>query len=185
MAWTPHADYDSRGIHGTESIRICATTQPSKLPSNYGNRPRASARNRKVLTKPITIQKIHRYIRSPKNQTITVVQPVFLSPLVEQLILFGKVYTLSMLQYLITYYRAIDEIDFEENAVKMMGPYDPAEPLARLIEKLGTGREFTCAGGKMIPDAMVVSKGIALFAYKATFNEDIIEWRRQTTNLNT
>ena len=35
-----------------------------------------------------------------------------------------------MLHYLFNYYVTIYEINFEESAVKMMGPYDPAEPLA-------------------------------------------------------
>ena len=38
-----------------------------------------------------------------------------------------------MLQHFFTPYGAIDEIDLEENAVKIMEHYDPAEPLARLI----------------------------------------------------
>ena len=38
-----------------------------------------------------------------------------------------------MLQHLFAIYRASDEIDLEENAVEMMGPYDPDEPLAGLI----------------------------------------------------
>ena len=45
-----------------------------------------------------------------------------------------------MIQHLFTNYRAIYEIDPEENVVKMMGPYNPAEPLARLIKQLEKGR---------------------------------------------
>ena len=36
--------------------------------------------------------------------------------------------------------RLIDDIDLKENAVNMMGPYDPAEFLAQLIEQLEKGR---------------------------------------------
>ena len=39
-----------------------------------------------------------------------------------------------------TYYEAIDEIDLEENGVKMIGPYNPAKPLDRLINQLEKGR---------------------------------------------
>ena len=63
------------------------------------------------------------------------VQPVFLSPLGEKLTGFGQVSTLQMLQNIFTSCGEIDEIDLGENAVKMIGPYDPAEPLARLIEQ--------------------------------------------------
>ena len=51
-----------------------------------------------------------------------------------------------------------------------MGPYDPAEPLARLIEQLEKGREFARAGGQTIAAAMVVSEGITLLAQTAIFN---------------
>ena len=38
---------------------------------------------------------------------------------------------------------------------------------------------------KTIFDEIMASKGITLLAQTDTFNEDIIEWRQQTTNLNT
>ena len=44
----------------------------------------------------------------------------------------------------------------------MVGPYDPTELLARLIEQLEKGREFAQAGGQTIPDAVMISKGITL-----------------------
>ena len=69
-----------------------------------------------------------------KNQTVTAVQTVFLSPLVDQLTCFGQVSVLAMLQHLFTSYGMIGKIDLRENAVKMMEPYEPPEPLARMIE---------------------------------------------------
>ena len=77
---------------------------------------------------------------SLENQTVVAVQPVFLSPLVDQLTGFGQVSALQTLQHLFASYSVIDKIRLEENTVKMMGPYDPAEPLACLIEKLEKGR---------------------------------------------
>ena len=75
-----------------------------------------------------------------KNQIATVMEPVFLSPSVDQLTVFGPVSALVMIQHLFASYRVIDEIDLEENVVNMMGPYDPTETLSRLIEKLEKGR---------------------------------------------
>ena len=82
-----------------------------------------------------------------------------------------------MLQQLCTLYGAIDKINQKENAVKMMDPYELAEPLARLIKKLEWGREFSHAAGHTIVNKMMVSKGITLLAQTATFNKDIIGWR--------
>ena len=61
-----------------------------------------------------------------KNKIVTAVQPVFLSPLVDQLTGFGQVTALQIPQNLFNYYRAIDNIGLEKNAVRMMMPYDPA-----------------------------------------------------------
>ena len=64
-----------------------------------------------------------------KKQILTAVEPVFLSPLVDQITGFGQIYTLTMLQHLFSRYEATDKIDLEENTVKMLWPYDPAEHL--------------------------------------------------------
>ena len=72
---------------------------------------------------------------SLKKKVITEVEPVFIFPMVNQLTGFGQVSTLTMLQHLFSRYGAIYEIDLEENEVKMTGPYNTAEPLARLIEQ--------------------------------------------------
>ena len=67
----------------------------------------------------------------------------------------------------------------------MMGPYDPAEPLARLIEHSEKGREFAGAGGQTISDTMMMKKLITLLAQMGIFNDEIIEWRRKSTDLKT
>ena len=77
-----------------------------------------------------------------KNQIVTAVEPVFLSPLADQLIGLGQVSALNILQDLLSSYRVIYEIDLNGNSIKMMGTYDPAEPLAQLVEKLEKGGEF-------------------------------------------
>ena len=78
-----------------------------------------------------------------------------------------------MLQHLFSSYGEIGEIGLEENTVKMMGPYDPIEPLARIIEQLEKGREFSRSGGQTIYDAMMMSKGITLLEQTIIFNDDI------------
>ena len=68
-----------------------------------------------------------------KNQIFTAVEPVFLSLLVDQHTGFGQVTALTVLQHMLSRYRVINKINLEKNTVKMMGPYNPAEPLDRLI----------------------------------------------------
>ena len=64
-----------------------------------------------------------------------------------------------------------------------MGPYDPAEPLDQLIEQLKKGREFAREGDQKISNAMMMSKGITILAHAGVFNNNIREWRRQSSNL--
>ena len=66
-----------------------------------------------------------------------------------------------------------------------MGPYDPSEPLARLIKQLEKGREFETAEGQKISDSMMMSKGITLLAQTVIFDDYIREWRRQFADLKT
>ena len=40
-----------------------------------------------------------------------------------------------MIQHILNYYEEIDNIDLEENDVKIMGTYDPTEPLVQIIKK--------------------------------------------------
>ena len=82
-----------------------------------------------------------------KKKTITEVQPVLLSPMVDQLTQFVQVNYLKIIQQLFNTYGAIEEIDLEENAVKMMGPYDNVEPLSQLTKQLEKGEKYAHAGG--------------------------------------
>ena len=113
------------------------------------------------------------------------VEPVFLSPLVDHLTGFGQVSTLTMLQHLFSSYWSIDEIDLKENAVRIMGSYNSAEPLARLIKQLEKGRESAISGCQIISDAMMMSKGNTLLAQTGIFNGDIRDCRRQSADLKT
>ena len=74
--------------------------------------------------------------RALKNQIVTAVEPVFLSPLVDQLTDFGQVSVLTVLHHIFTSYGVIDKFDLEENAVDTMGPYDRDELLSQLIKQL-------------------------------------------------
>ena len=79
-AQTPHANNDSIRLYGIDRLRVCATTQPQRLPTNYGNRKRTSACNRTVLTKKITVQKIHLCVRSTKEADLHIGTTSILAP---------------------------------------------------------------------------------------------------------
>ena len=120
-----------------------------------------------------------------KKQIVTAVEPVFLSLLVDRLTGLGHVSSLTMLQHLFANYGAIGEIRLKEDEVKIMGPYNPVEPLDQLIKQVEKGREFARSRDQKISDAMMTSKGITLMAQTGNFNDDIREWRRQSDDLKT
>ena len=102
------------------------------LPHNPGNYPPTMGTAQKQALRTERFRKNQalfiRYTtadRSLKKKIVTAVQPVFLYPLVYQITGFGQVSALTILQHIFTSYGAIDEINLEENAVKLMDPYDP------------------------------------------------------------
>ena len=101
-----------------------------------GNSQEQVLRTDKFRQNKALIRKYTAVDGSLKKQIITAVEPVFLSPLVNHMTGIGQVSALNMIQHLFSSYGTIDEIYLEENAVKMMGNYNPTEPIARFIKQL-------------------------------------------------
>ena len=138
-----------------------------------GSAQEQALRNEKFQQNQALFRKYTAVDRALKKHIVTAEEPVFLSPLVDHITGFGQVSALTMMNNLFSNYRVIDRIDLEENTVKIMGPYDPAEPLVRLIEHSEKGREFAGAGDQIISNAMMMSKLITLLAPMLIFNDDI------------
>ena len=158
---------------------------PGNCPQSMGSAQEQAPGTKKFQQNQAMFRKYTAVDGALKYHIVAAVEPVLLCPMVDQLTGFVQVSALIMMQHLFSSYEAIDNIDLEENAVKIMGPYNPAEPLARIIEQLEKWREFARAGGQKISGAMMMSKGIALLAQKVIFNYDLREWRRQSANLKT
>ena len=108
---------------------------PCKYPQSMGNSQEQALGTEKFRKDQALFRKYTALDGASKKQIITTVEPVLLSPLVDQLTGFGQVSAITMLQHLFTSYGAIDKIDFEENAVKMMEPYNPAEHPSQILEQ--------------------------------------------------
>ena len=101
---------------------------PGKYPQSMGSAQEQALGTENFRQNQAMFRKYTAVDGALKKQIVTAVEPVFLSPLVDKLAGFGQVYTLTMLRHLFDSYRVINKIDLKENAVKMMGPYDPTEP---------------------------------------------------------
>ena len=112
---------------------------PGDYPPTLGSAQYQALRTKYFRQNQVMFRKHTTVDKALKMQIVTAVEPVLLSPLVDNFTGFGKVYALTMLQHLFASYGVIGEINLEENAVKMMGPYNPAEPLSQLIKQLEKG----------------------------------------------
>ena len=65
----------------------------------------------------------------------------------DQLTVFGQVTALNILQHIFRSYGAIEKINLEKNAFKMMDPYEPSKTLDRIIDQLKEGWYFSILGG--------------------------------------
>ena len=102
---------------------------PGDYPKEIGNVQEQAFGTEKIRQNQALFQKYTAVYGAFKNQIVMAVEPVLVSPLVDQTTGFGQMSALTMLQHLFSRDEAINEINLEENAVKMMGPYDPAGPL--------------------------------------------------------
>ena len=103
---------------------------PGKYPQIMGNSQEQALGTEKFRQNQELFKKYTAMDRAIKDKIVTAVEPVFLFPLVYQLTGFGQVSALTMLQNTFKSYGEVEETKPEENAMKTMGPYDPAEPLA-------------------------------------------------------
>ena len=72
--------------------------------------------------------------------TIHAVDTVFLSLIKYHLAGFSQVISPEIMHCVFGAYGAIDNIEIKENTVRIMGAYQLAKPLARLIEKIEKGQ---------------------------------------------
>ena len=175
LAQIPRSDNDKIGLCRTYRFRVCAATQPGQLTPTMGNAQDQALGTENLRQNQVLFRKYTAVDGALKKKITTAVEPVFLSPMVDHLTEFGQVSALNMLQNLFSSYGTIEEIDLYENAIKMIGPYDPAENMVRLIETLEKGRQFARAVRNNIAETMMVSIGITLLAQTAIFNDNIRE----------
>ena len=122
---------------------------------------------------------------SIKNKTVAAVEPVLLSPLVDQLTIFGQLSSLVMLQHLFKSYREIDEIDLEKRCGEEDWSLRPCVTPILIDQTIGKGGIIrVCRRADNIRCNDDVERDHP-FSQTVVFNENILEWRRQTTNLKT
>ena len=68
-----------------------------------------------------------------KKQIIHAVEPVFMSLIKDHLPGFVQITALEMMNHLYSTFGDINDIELEDNSVRMMGAYHSSESLTRLI----------------------------------------------------
>ena len=128
-----HANDDGGILFSKNGLRVCATAQTQLLPTNDGNHPISSARNRTVLEKPNTFQNTHRRGRSTKELNFHCGTTSIPVPTGEPVDGFGTTFCTIYATTFINLLQGNIQNRPRGNTVKMLGPYAPAEPLACLI----------------------------------------------------
>ena len=98
---------------------------PCDYPQRMGNAQEQALGTEKFRQNQPLFHKYTTVDGALKNKIVTAVEPVFLSPLVDQITGLRQVSEITMIQHMFSSYMEINKIDLEENMVKMMGPYNP------------------------------------------------------------
>ena len=126
----------------TSPIRNTHSSRHTIRATNHlpGHRAITGNRNGEVTSNQALFQRYNAFNGALKKQIITDVETIFLYPIKDQLTGFGQFMALEMMGHIFRANREIENINLEENAVKITGPYNPEEPPACLIEKLDKGQ---------------------------------------------
>ena len=132
----PFTHYDRGGLTVAEEPRVHTASQTQQLPPDDGDCKRTSVWNQKIMSKPITLLKLHRRRRGDEK-------PIFhggtSGVTITNNISIDRLWTgdsPEMLQHLFRFYGAIGGINLEENSLNMMGAYELSEPLNHIIDQL-------------------------------------------------
>jgi hypothetical protein len=165
-------------LEETEKVFVVPTNPGDDPPTTIKPEDQASA-NDKFKRQQRAFEKYHNADKALKKQIEHAVETGFLSAMNHELTGFSRVTSLALLTYLYKTYEKIDDEDIEKNNEKMMAPYDPELPLAKLTIQLEKGRAFAHIGRQLITENMMISKGITLLTRTKVFPDDIKEWRRK------
>jgi hypothetical protein len=111
-----------------------------------------------------------------KNKIITVVEPMYIEILNDDLVGFAHTTSREMLDYLFLSYGSITALDIEQNFENMRKAWDPQHPVETLFKQIQDCVDFTEAGGVTIGAAHKLSYAYSKIFKSGKFNNACCRW---------
>jgi hypothetical protein len=111
-----------------------------------------------------------------KKQIITVVEPIYIEILNDDLVGFANTTSRDMLDQLFLSYDIITAVDIEQNFENMRNAWDPHQPVETLFKQIQDCVDFAEAGGVTIGAAQKLSSAYSKIFKSGKFNSACRRW---------
>jgi hypothetical protein len=111
-----------------------------------------------------------------KKQIITVVEPMYIANLNDDLVGFANTTSRDMIDHLFLSYDSITSVDIEQNFENMRKSWDPQQPVETLFKQIQDCVDFAEAGGVAIEAAQTPSSAYSKIFKSGKFNSACRRW---------
>jgi hypothetical protein len=111
-----------------------------------------------------------------KKQIITVIEPMYIEILNDDLVGFANTTSRDMLDHLFLSYGSITAVDIEQNFESMRKAWDPQQPVETLLKQIQDCVDFAEAGGVAIGAAQKLSSAYSKIFKSGKFNSACRRW---------
>jgi hypothetical protein len=105
-----------------------------------------------------------------KKQIITVIEPIYIEILNNDLVGFAYTTSRDMLDHLFLSYRSITDVDIEQNFENMRKAWDPHQPVETLLKQIQDCVDYAEARGVAIGAAQKMSSAYSKIFKSGKFN---------------
>jgi hypothetical protein len=111
-----------------------------------------------------------------KKQIITVIEPMYIEILNDDLVGFASTTSRDMLDHLFLSYVSITAVDIEQNFENMRKAWDPQQPVETLFKQIQDRVDFAEAGGVAIGAAQKLTSAYSKIFKSGKFNSACRRW---------
>jgi hypothetical protein len=111
-----------------------------------------------------------------KKQIITVIEPMYIDILNDDLVGFANTTSRDMFDHLFLSYGSITAVDIEQNFENIRKAWDPQQPVETLFKQIQDYVDFAEAGGVAIGAAQKLSSAYSKILKSGKLNSDCRKW---------
>lgn len=121
----------------------------------------------------------HEVDKALRNQVIDAVHPHYIRALHDNLLGYGSLTCLQLLDHLWTNYGTITQDELDQNVVRMTQAWSPPTPIETLFTQLDDGIIFATAGGEVPAEKAVLRMGYNVIEANGLFDLPCTKWRTE------